>query len=378
MIRKLNFYIILALVALTGCRSGNQSHTVFNHEVYTPQYASGFRIMGADGKSSVIIESKNPWQGAEDATTSLFLQRDGEKVPSGYTGEVLGKIPERIITMSSTQIAMLDALGATAKVVGVSGLQFITNKNIKEKAATIADVGYDGNINYELLMGASPDLIMLYGVTGASPMEGKLRELGIPFIYIGEYLEESPIGKVEWIKAIGEIIGKGNEADSVINTIKSEYEQLCNSVKDVERPNVMLNIPYGDSWFMPSTHSYMATLIEDAGGNYIYKENTGNASTPIDIEKAYDLLSETDIWLNPGSVRNMTEMKANAKRFTNLPVMKSGQIYNNNKRSTPDGGNDFFESGTMNPHIILKDLITIFHPEIDTDSTQMFYYKRLE
>ncbi|MDE6716359.1 MAG: ABC transporter substrate-binding protein [Muribaculaceae bacterium] len=378
MIRKLNLYLTLALVALTGCRSGNQSQTDYTKEVYAPQYASGFRILGADGKASVIIESKNPWQGAEDATTSLFIQREGESVPAGFKGEVLNKIPERIITMSSTQIAMLEALAATDKVAGVSGLQFITNDNIRQRANTIADVGYDGNINYELMMGTSPDLIMLYGVTGASPMEGKLRELGIPYIYIGEYLEESPLGKVEWVKAIGEIIGKGEQADSVINAVTSEYEQLRDMVRDVTRPNVMLNLPYGDSWFMPSTHSYMATLIEDAGGNYMYKENTGNSSTPIDIELAYNLLSEADVWLNPGSVETMDDMKSSAKRFTSLPVMKSGNIYNNNKRSTPGGGNDFFESGTMNPHIILLDLIKIFHPQSVPGDEEMFYYNRIK
>ena len=54
----------------------------------------------------------------------------------------------------------------------------------------------------------------------------------------------------------------------------------------------MLNVPYGDSWFMPSTQSYVARLITDAGGRYIYQKNTGNASIPIDLEEAYLLASD--------------------------------------------------------------------------------------
>ena len=50
-------------------------------------------------------------------------------------------------------------------------------------------MGFDGNVNYELLLGLEPDLVLLYGVNAASGMESRLRELGIPFAYIGEYLE---------------------------------------------------------------------------------------------------------------------------------------------------------------------------------------------
>ncbi len=60
---------------------------------------------------------------------------------------------------------------------------------------SIGDVGYEGNINYELLLSLDPDLVLLYGVNGASAMESKLEELDIPFMYVGDYLEESPLGK---------------------------------------------------------------------------------------------------------------------------------------------------------------------------------------
>lgn len=376
---RLIIIVAVMIMTMTGCHQEAQKLEAFNVEVYSPKNATGFRIIGAKDKSSVIIESKNPWQGASDASKMLYVQRDNEPVPTGFKGEILKKIPERIITMSSTQIAMLESLCSVDKIVGVSGLQFITNENIKNRTHKIADVGYDGNINYELIMGINPDLIMLYGVTGASPMENKLHELGIPYIYIGEYLEESPVGKVEWVRVIGEIVGKSTAADSVINAVESEYNYLRNKVANVPaRPKVMVNLPYGDSWFMPSTRSYLVTLIEDAGGNYIYKENNSNSSVPIDMEKAYQLVSESDVWLNPGNVKNISDMVAGAKRFMDLPIIKECRVYNNNKRNTADGGNDFYESGAMNPHIILKDLIKIFHPEVYIDDNEMTYYTRLE
>lgn len=90
---------------------------------------------------------------------------------------------------------MLDAVGAANTVVGVSGIEYISNPEIQARRDSIGDVGYEGNINYELLLSLDPDLVLLYGVSGESSMEGKLRELGIPFMYVGDYLEESPLGR---------------------------------------------------------------------------------------------------------------------------------------------------------------------------------------
>lgn len=49
----------------------------------------------------------------------------------------------------------------------------------------------------------------------------------------------------------------------------------------------MLNTPYRDTWFMPSSHSYMIRLIEDAGGEYVYTKNDSDASVAVDLEEAY-------------------------------------------------------------------------------------------
>ena len=120
-------------------------------------------------------------------------------------------------------------------------------------------------------------------------MEGKLKELNIPFMYVGDYLEESPLGKAEWLVALAEVTGKRTEGEKVFADIPVRYNALKKRVTDaaIDAPSVMLNTPYGDNWFMPSTESYVARLIKDAGGDYIYKKNTGNASAPIDLEEAY-------------------------------------------------------------------------------------------
>ena len=200
MIRPLRRFTLCAaalLLAACGARPGT-SLEEFRTTIYRPAYAAGFEIVGAEGLQSTILRTRTPWQGAAEGTaTALFIARNGETPPAGFDGQTVEAGAPRIVCMSSTHVAMLDAVGAAPRIVGVSGRESIANGYVAAHPDRVGDVGYDGNVNYERLLSLRPDLVLLFGVNGASPMEPKLRELGIPFCYIGEYLEESPPGKAD-------------------------------------------------------------------------------------------------------------------------------------------------------------------------------------
>lgn len=376
----LKYWILTLVIAnlLAGCSNDKSSISDFNKSIYIPEYASGFDIKTADGRESVLITAKNPWQGANNVNMQLLIVRNGESVPKKFSGQILIGDAKRIVTMSSTHIGMLDAIGETNTIVGVSGLKYIFSPDIHTKSNDIKDIGYEGNINYELLLSLNPDIVLIYGINGASSMEKKLQELNIPYMYIGDYLEESPLGKAEWMVAIAEILGKRENGEKAFAEIPTKYNALKKKVEDnaVNNPKVMLNIPYGDTWFMPSVNNYMVRLISDAGGNYIYKKNTGNSSEPIDLEEAYMLVSETDIWLNVGTLNTMNELKTVCPKLTDTSCFKNGKIYNNNARNNTEGGNDYFESAVVHPDLVLRDLIKIFHPGLIEED--FVYYKKLK
>lgn len=375
-----SFLSLCLLIVLLAACNGKKTASIsdFSNQLYTPEYASGFSIKGADGYESSIITVTNPWQGADSITTQLFIARGGESAPEGFTGQVLEVDASRIVAMSSTHIAMLNAIGEAGRVVGVSGIDYISNPVISANRDSIGDVGYEGNINYELLISLDPDLVLLYGVNGASSMEGKLNELGIPFMYVGDYLEESPLGKAEWMVALSEVVGKRTEGEQVFGGIPVRYNDLKKRVADtvLDAPSVMLNTPYGDSWFMPSTESYVARLVKDAGGDYIYKKNTGNASLPVDLEEAYKLTSEADMWLNVGMANSLDELRTSCPKFSDTRCFRNGSVWNNNLKTNVAGGNDYYESAVVNPDILLRDLVKIFHPELVEED--FVYYRRLK
>lgn len=356
------------LISAHGCtknRPSAPSADGYTEHVYTPLYASGFRILGAKGLESTILEVTDPWQGADSVVRRLFISRNGEQAPHDGIMSAITFPARRVVCMSSSHVALLDASGAIDRIVGVSGLDYISNPRIQAGRDTIGDVGFDGNLNYELLLSLRPDIVLIYGVNGASPMENKLNELGIPYMYIGEYLEQSPLGRAEWMIALGEIAGTRKEAEKAFAVIPEEY----NRIRDTEwtdTPTVMLNTPYGDSWFMPSTDSYTAALIKDAGGRYVYSGNNSGQSLPVDMETAAILTAQSQIWLTGSQATTIEGLRSSTPK-----IRFSGMAYNNTA--------DLWESGVACPHIILKDLAAIFHPDSttginDTAATLRYYY----
>ena len=202
----------------------------------------------------------------------------------------------------------------------------------------------------------------------------------VHLIYIGEYLENNPLGKAEWVVALAYLCGVGEKGKEFFKGVEERYNALRNQKHcSAYSPRVMLNLPYRDSWFMPPHNSYMVQLIEDAGGTYILTENgesTSTTSTPISLEEALVLAMQADFWINLGQVASKEELCAAAPRFANVDAVKFGRIYNNTKRTNESRGSDFWESGCVRPDLILADLIKILHYEAPTDS--LYYYKKME
>lgn len=368
---------LLCLLFLASCVYNKKtSLEAFKQDVYTPEYATGFKILGAKNAQSTLIQVSNPWQGAKNVTMSYFISRNGELPPTGFTGPIIPAGAQHIVCMSSSYIAMLDALGQVDRIVAVSGINYIANPYILAHRDSIKDMGPE--INYELLLGLKPDVVLLYGIGDAqTAVTDKLKELAIPYMYVGEYLEESPLGKAEWLVALSELTDSRDKGIDVFREIPKRYQALKDLTASVEqRPTVMFNTPWNDSWVMPSTQSYMAQLVTDAGADYIYKENTSNSSAPIGLETAYRLIQKADYWINVGMASTLDELKSMNPKFADAKSVRDKTVYNNNLRMTATGGNDYWESAVVRPDVVLRDLIHIFHPELVSDST--YYYRHLE
>jgi len=333
--------------------------------------------------SCTILTIKNPWQGARDIEQVYYLV----KRKSGYfhyndTTRIIFVPVKKIICTSTTHVAMITALGEEESIAGVSGAKYIYNKSVAEriKSGLIPDIGYDAAIDNELILKIAPDLLIMYGI--GSEGEGytaKLREMGVKVMFDADYLENDPIGKAEWIKLFGALFCKEEMSDSIFKSITASYEQLKNNIagKIKNRPSVLLGLPFKDTWYISPGNSYISRLIDDAGGRYLWDDMESSVSMPYSLENVFLQSAKAEFWLNTGSVNSKSEITAFDPRLAAIGSFKKGNLYNNNKRMSPGGGNDYWESGTINPHVILKDIACILHPEL-FENYDLVYYRKIE
>lgn len=371
------FISILILLLLFGsCNRQEKKPTSVKNNNH---FATGFYIEKKGNVTKLTVF--NPWEKARNITVEYYLVNKDNSVPDSLISKNVIRTPvERIICLSTSHLGFIDVLNENKAVVGISGGLYVSNSEIQNRinAGDVVDVGYGQNLNYEVIVQQHPDVVMVYGV--GSEVTGyaqKLEELGIPVIMNAEYLEETPLGKAEWIKFVGSFFEKEKQAKQFYDAVEKNYFALKNKVENrMDRPKVLVGSPYKDSWWVPGGNSYMANLIHDAGGDYLGKSNPSHESYVISFENALSWGDAADIWINMGNFASKKDILAANERFKNFKVFSEGKIYNNIKRLSKQGGNDFWESGTVHPDFILRDLINIFYPGLIAE--EMMYYQEIK
>jgi iron complex transport system substrate-binding protein len=372
--------LMMTAFILAGCNkkkdtraSASPADTV-SHAVH---HANGFSLV-PEGKN-LLLTVRNPWQHAKGIELRYILSdtiHASVRIDE-FTWAL--KTPVRnVICLSTTHIGFLDYIGKTSSISGISGKDYIVNSAIREGIAgnRIQDVGYDEGLDYELILRLHPDVVFAYGVNvSVTNTINKLNELGIPVVMIGEYLEQDPIAKMEWVKVFAACYGLQIEAR--YNSAADRYDALKSMAAQSEKkPTVLLGLPWRGNWYVSGAQSYVARLIHDAGGKYIWDHLDFNESRPMGLEMIYENALGAEFWINPGEARSKKEIVGVDERFGDLPAMANDRIFNNDNLMT-GGGNAFYESGVVEPDIILSDLIAILHPHL-LPSHKLKYYRKLQ
>ncbi len=379
---KLRYIWFIVLVVLFSCSNkkhydDNQSDNQVEH--VNLKYAKGFRIDLLDNYKLITVI--NPWSGANNIEYQYLLIDKDEELPDFAKEFTVIRTPiEKVVCLSTTHVAFIDVLNKTESIVGVSGTDYINNKKVRKNIENkqVFDVGFDSNLNYELIVGINPDLVITYGVGGEiAGYNQRLKDLGINAVMNAEYLEDHPLGKLEWIKFIAAFYNMEDEADIYFDAIEKEYNVLLDIVKGVNnKPKVLIGLPYKDSWYVPGGKSFLAKMVEDAGGEYIWKENDSRESQPFNTESIFVKATEAEIWIHTGNVHSKNDILKVDERFENFKPFNESLIFNNNLRMNQFGGNDYWETGLVLPNIVLKDMIKIFHPDL-LKNHQLVYYKQI-
>lgn len=352
----------------------------------TVDYAGGFTVELHDTYKVVYVT--RPWPGATNGFTYVLVQR-GTKAPDGYPNAETITVPVRsAVTMSTTFLPPLTKLGVLDSLVGHDQTDYIYSPEVRRlvKEGKVKEVGNGSSLNVELLLKLSPDVIFVNSYGGQYDVQPKLSELGLPVVVLGDWVENTPLGTAEWIKFISLFYNREATASEVFDGIVKRYDALKRLAATADsRPTVLVNAPYQGQWTVPGGGSYVATLVHDAGGDYLWSDNDKAGSLFLDFESVYARAHDADFWINTGTWSSLHDGLVQDPRFAQFTAFEKGNVYNNNARTSATGGIDYYESGTSNPDVALRDLILIFHPEmadrvarITGDSGPLFYYQKMK
>jgi len=366
--------LVATMALLGGCgHRAEESHA----EGVATSYAEGFYFdRGANGELELVVRNADALAGEP----SRVVYRFGGLQDLSDSLVVLSRVPKRVVCLSTTHVGFLDALACAGDVVGVSGTDYVSCRQVSDSIAAgrVRDVGPVETLNYELLLTLHPDLVLAYDVAGTSAtMLHRLNEMGIPVLLVGEYKERSPLGRAEWLRAVGFLMGRTAMADSAFAQIAARYSRQRDRVKTAwHRPKVLINAPWQDTWYIPGADSYMARLIADAGGKLLTAGHQDADSHSVSFEVALGLGMQAEYWLHPGC-ETLHALRSMHPAFGGFPSVEVRQVYGNTRRVNAKGGNDFWESGVVHPDLLLRDLVRILHPDQGARADSLHYYRRL-
>lgn len=367
---------IILMLLIVACKSNIKNEPKSDNSRFNDvklKYAKGFKISTSDKFIKLIVE--NPWQKAQNVSFEYLLSNDTARLRNTI------QIPVRnVVCLSTTHVAYICAVDEHKSILGLTNPTMVSDTVIQNQIllGITNDIGNEQALNYETILSLNPDVIFAYGVGAeVQSVYQKFAEWGIPVVIVSEYLEELPLAKTEWIKFFSCFYDKANLADSLFNSIELQYTDWADKAKNIEqKPIIMSSLPWKGVWYVPGGESFMANFINDAGGNYQFKREKARESLNLSIEEVMLEGQKANLWIHTGMANSLNDILASDDRLAQLPAFKNGQVYNNNKRQNIYGGNDFWESGVMNPHLVLKDLIHIFHPQLYSD-TSFYYYQKL-
>lgn len=369
--------LIAFVLSFISCQTNSDSKKEINknHSENNNKYATNFSIEKHDGYK--ILKVHQPWKG-ENKTINYILYTN--KKPKNLSGTFIQTPIKSIVCLSLTHLAFIEKINEINSIVGIAGIDYVSSKNIIHRINSnkIKEVGLHEMFNYEVLAALKPELVMAYGIDQSSSTKfKKLEDLQLTTVLNAEYMELHPLGKAEWIKFVAAFYNKEQLADSIFNFIEKEYIAVKSTVEKVaNQPTVFTGMPWNGAWHVPGGASFQAQFFKDAKADYIFDDNNEERSVIKSKEVIIDKCVNANFWLNVNAFNNLDEIIAQDEVLENFAAVKNKKVYNNNNRVNPKMGNDYWESGVVEPHIILKDLIKIFHPK--KIEHELVYYNRLE
>jgi len=379
---KLLFFksvFFLFVIFFFGC---NQNKKIPTNKIVSAtnsiQYAKGLEIYKYQGYS--LVKIVNPWPEAKESFTYVLQEKNGI-IPDSLKQFPIIPIPiQSIVVTSTTHIPSLELLGVENSLVGFPDTDYISSEKTRKRidAGKVREVGTNETLNTEVLIDMKPDVIVSFSLNNSNPTLDNLKKSGLKVMLNGDWTEQSPLGKAEWIKFFGTLYGLDSKANTIFSEIEKEYKNtLALAKKAKSKPTVLSGSMFQDQWYVPQGESWASLFLKDAQSNYLWADSKGTGSFPLPFETILEKAQAAEFWIAPGDFSSLKQMSDSNPHYNEFASFKNKKVYSYGVNKGAKGGILYFEWSPTRPDWVLKDLIKIFHPEL-LPNHKLFFFKKLE
>ena len=376
-VKNTALYILVILVFIQ-CKEASKDEAKTTTTKNSIQYAKGLEIYKQQGFS--IVKITNPWPDAKESFTYILQEKNGI-IPDSLKQFPIISIPlKSIVVTSTTHIPSLELLDVQNTLIGFPNTDYISSEKTRKliDAGKVREVGVNENLNTEVLIDMKPDLIVSFGINSSNPTLDNLQKSGLNIMLNGDWTEQSPLGKAEWIKFFGALYGLDSKANAIFSTIEKEYKTTLELAKKATtQPTVLSGAMYQEQWYVPQGKSWAALFLKDAQANYLWANTKGTGSLAVSFEVILEKAKNADFWIAPGNFSSLKEMSDSNPHYNQFTSFKNKKVYSYALNKGAKGGIIYFEWSPTRPDWVLKDLIKIIHPEL-APNHKLFFFQKLE
>ncbi len=376
------------MVGFFACQSNSKNQSDFPDfdpkKDYFPEKVSIDHSIGFDIEYHNNYKTLHLFRHYNDVvdTVSFLLVQRGTPAPERVDLPVISIPVQKAVSLSTTHLGMFKILDAFDQLKGIERKQYVSNPTVIEMvdAGKIIEVEPSGTLNVETIIDMETEVVLGVGYPNSQNESfQQLQRLNIPVVLNADWQEIDLLGRAEWVKLLAVLLNK----EALVNQKFAEIEEEFQSVLDLiaekvkEAPLTITGIAQGDAWHVSGGKSFAYNMLKIARADYPWKDDNSTGSIKLSFETVYEIGLNADFWIAPGSARTLENIRERDPRYMDFKSYKNKTIYNVFGRNTEGGGNDYYETGVIEPHVVLKDVVKIFHPELLPDH-QLVYYNQLK
>lgn len=340
------------------------------------KYAKGFSIVNYEGYAVVTVN--NPWPKASK-TYKYILKKKNGIVPDSLKNNLTIAVPiQSIVVTSTTHIPSLEMLNEEKTLLGFPNLNYISSEKVRAliDAKKVKELGTNQSLNTELIIDLQPNVIIGYGLDNSNPTLDNLEKSGLKVLLNGDWNEQTPLGKAEWIKFFGALYDKQEQANEIFSKIEKDYLKTIEIAKKATTtPTVLAGDIFEGKWYLPSGTSWGSLILKEANSNYLWQKTTGTGSLSLSFETVFEKAKDADFWITSGQFSTFKEMTDANPHYSQFKAFQNKNVYSFAGKKGKTGGVLYYELAPNRPDLVLKDLVKILHPELLAGYTPFFFEK---